>query len=225
IVDMTRDHDLYIIEDAAEAHGAEYKGRKVGSIGDIGCFSFYGNKIITTGEGGMLTTNDEEFAKKAMMLRDHAMSKEKRYWHEYIGFNYRMTNIQAALGVAQLEKIDKMVETKRKNAQSYNSLLNDVGGITLPPEATWAKNVYWMYSVLIEDEFGINRDELMLRLMENEIDSRPFFHPMHTMPPYKSDERLPIAEELSRKGISLPSAVSLKREEIEKIVNIIYGYI
>lgn len=220
ILDIAEDHNLRVIEDAAEAHGAEYKGRKVGGFSDAACFSFYGNKIITTGEGGMIITNSEEIAEKAMMLRDHAMSKEKRYWHPFVGFNYRMTNMQAALGLAQLERIDEIIRIKRDNAKLYNSLLESVRGVSLPPEEGWAKNVYWMYSLLIEDDFGISRDELMIKLRERGIDSRPFFIPLHLQPPYNSNEILPIAEELSRKGINLPSAATLKEEEITYICGV-----
>ncbi len=221
IMDIAREHGLYVIEDAAEAHGAEYKGEKVGSIGEMGCFSFYGNKIITTGEGGMITTNNKEIAEKITMLRDHAMSKDKRYWHDYIGYNYRITNLQAALGLAQLEKIGKILEIKRKNANIYSSLLQGVTGITLPPEEKWAKNVYWMYSVLIEDDYGISRDDLMKKLNEEGIDSRPFFYPMHIMPPYRNAGNFPVAEVLSKKGINLPSSAKLNITEIEKICEII----
>ena len=221
ILELSRKHSIYVIEDAAEAHGAEYKGKKVGSLGDISCFSFYGNKIITTGEGGMLITNDGEIAEKARMLRDHCMSKEKRYWHSSIGYNYRMTNLQAAVGMAQMERIEEFIAIKRRNAQLYNALLAKVPGITLPPEQLWAKNIYWMYSILVEENFGLSHDELMFRFKENGIDSRPFFYPIHTMPPYKSGESYPITEELSRKGINLPSAVTLSIEQIEKICLII----
>lgn len=133
ILDIAEDHDLYVIEDAAEAHGAEYKGKKVGSLGDIGTFSFYGNKLITTGEGGMLVSDNEELIEKARIYRDHGMSPERRYWHPVIGYNYRLTNIQAAIGVAQVEKVDRIIEAKRRNAALYTSLLSDIEGITLPP--------------------------------------------------------------------------------------------
>jgi perosamine synthetase len=222
ILDIARDHNLYVVEDAAEAHGAEYKGKKAGIFGDISCFSFYGNKIITTGEGGMCLTNNEELAEKARMLRDHAMSKEKRYWHEVIGFNYRLTNLQAAVGVAQLEKIGKIIETKRRNAELYSEELKDLEGTGLiisHPEMKWAKCVYWMYCILIEDKLGISRDDLMSELRKNEIDTRPFFYPMHVIPPYKNNKRFQIAEEISRKGINLPSGVSLTEEKIKQIVD------
>jgi len=217
INDIAHDHNLYVIEDAAEAHGAEYKGKKVGSLGDISCFSFFGNKIITTGEGGICLTNNEELAEKMRILRDHGMTPNKRYWYDVIGFNYRMTNLQAAIGVAQIEKLDKFIEKKREIAKIYNSELKDIDGIILPPEMKWAKNVYWMYSILIENKFRINRDELMKKLEEDGIETRPFFYPIHTMPPYKNDENFPVAEKLSKEGINLPASVKLKTESIKKI--------
>lgn len=221
IMKIARKHNIYVIEDAAEAHGAEYKGKKVGSIGDIGCFSFFGNKIITTGEGGMCITNDKELAERMRFLKDHGMSKEKRYWHPEIGFNYRLTNIQAAIGLAQLENIDKIITKKRKNARLYNSLLKNVKGMTLPPEKKWAKNVYWMYSILIEDKFKISRNNLIKKLEKNNIGSRPFFFPINQMPPYKTNVKYHCSEELSKKGINLPSSVNLRRCDIERIVKII----
>jgi len=221
IMKIAKKHHLFVIEDCAEAHGAEYKGKKVGSFGDIGCFSFFGNKIITTGEGGMCITNNKKLASKMDMLRDHGMNKKRAYWHPIIGFNYRMTNLQAAIGVAQLEKIDNIIKIKRKNAQFYNSLLKNVKGITLPPEEKYAKNVYWMYSILIQDDFPISRDKLITKLKEKKIDSRPFFNPVTSMPPYKSNEKFPVAKELSRKGINLPSSANLTKNDIERIASVL----
>jgi len=221
IKDIAQKNNLYIIEDCAEAHGAEYKGKKIGSFSDISCFSFYGNKIITTGEGGMCLTNDKKLEEKMKVLRDHGMSKEKRYWHPIAGFNYRMTNLQAAVGVAQLERINELIEKRRKNAVLYDSLLKNVKGITLQPEEKYAKKVCWMYCVLIEKDFPVSRDQLMSILKENEIDSRPFFYPITVMPPYKSDEKFPVAEDISKKGINLPSSVNLKKEDIERITSVI----
>ncbi len=220
IMDLAKDHSLIVIEDAAEAHGAEYKKKKVGGLGDAGCFSFFGNKIITTGEGGMITTNDEEIMKKAMMLRDHGMSKEKRYWHPQIGYNYRMTNMQGAVGLAQTERIHEYIEIRRKNAELYNNHLGDISGITTPPEMEWAKNVYWMYSILIDK---VPRDEFTAILLDNGIDTRPFFYPMHTQPPYRdqSNEELTVADDLSKRGFSLPSAPTLKEDQIDYICRII----
>ena len=221
IRDIAEDHELYIIEDAAEAHGAEYKGRKVGSFGDISCFSFYGNKIITTGEGGMCLTNDEELAEKMRLLKDHGMSRERKYWHEVVGFNYRMTNLQAAVGVAQLRKLDEFIEKKRQIARWYAEGLRDLaekGFVTLHPEMPWAKCVYWMYSILVEDKYGITRDRLMEKLERNGIETRPFFHPIHKMPPYKSNESLDIAEKLSKKGMNLASGLVSGKADINKVI-------
>jgi perosamine synthetase len=221
IMEIAKRHNLKVVEDAAEAHGAEYKGRKAGSIGDVGCFSFYGNKIITTGEGGMCVTNHKALAERMRFLRDHAMSKTKRYWHPEVGYNYRITNIQAAIGLAQLEKIEEFIEKKRENASYYNSLLNRSKGVILPTEEEYAKNVYWMYSILIENEYGIDRDTLMKRLREKDIDSRPFFYPVHKMPFFEGSQDYPVAEDLSKRGINLPSSVKLRKDQIERIVDII----
>ena len=212
-------HGLHVIEDACEAHGGEYRGAKVGSLGTIGCFSFYGNKIITTGEGGMLVTNDRSIAAQARLLRDHGMSKNKKYWHPQIGFNYRMTNLQAALGVAQMERIERVVVRKRRIARVYSSLLKDVQGITLPTEATWAKHVYWLYTVLIEDRFKISRSKLIQKLAERGIEARPTFYPITSMPPYRNNgnHKFSVAERISKRGLSLPSSPLLKKGRIREI--------
>ena len=222
IMNIAKDYDLYIIEDAAEAHGAEYKGEKVGSFGDISCFSFYGNKIITTGEGGMCLTGNEELAEKMRILRDHGMDPEKRYWHNVIGFNYRMTNVQAAIGVAQLTKISQFIEKKRQIADWYKEELKDLadqGMITLHPEMPWAKCAYWIYSILVEDKLGITRDELIPFLGKKGIETRPFFYPLHVLPPYKAyDDTLNLARSISLKGLNFPSSPTLGKNEIDYIV-------
>ena len=220
ILDIAREYNLSVIEDAAEAHGALYKGKKVGSLGDMGIFSFYGNKIVTTGEGGMIATDNEELAEKMRIFRDHGMDPKRRYWHPVIGYNYRITNIQAALGVAQMERIDQIVEQKRRNAVLFAKGLQNVSGITLPPEATWAKNVYWLYSILVDAEsFGISSRDLRKLLKERGIETRPLFPPVHQQPIYNTGQNLPVCEKLSRCGLSLPSSVNLTGGEIEKIVN------
>jgi len=218
IMSIAKKHNLFVIEDCAEAHGAMFNNKKVGSFGDIACFSFYGNKIMTTGEGGICTTNNKELAQKMQMLKDHGMQPDNRYWHEVIGYNYRMTNIQAAIGLAQLERIEKMIQAKIKVYETYNKFLKDVKGITLAPLSNnQYKGVYWMYSILIEDNFGINRDELMKKLQEKDIDTRRFFYPLHEMPPYKINKEFPISTELSKKGINLPSSTNLSEEQIKFI--------
>lgn len=222
LLDMAKDHGLYVIEDAAESHGAEYKGRKTGGLTDVACFSFYANKIITTGEGGMLVTNSQEMAEKARWLRSLAFGRfGKHFYHEAVGFNYRMSGLQAALGLAQLEQIDKFISIHRNNAKLYNSLLSKIGEkVTLPPEAPWAKSVYWMYSILIQEEFGMSRDSLMKNLELNGIETRTFFYPIHVQPIYAqhyAGEKFPVADELSRKGINLPSGNNLTADEVTYI--------
>lgn len=223
---IAEEHDLFVIEDAAEAHGAEYKGRKAGNLGDAGCFSFYGNKIITTGEGGMIVTDDKEIAEKAKLLRNQAMTNKRRFMHEQLGFNYRLTNIQAAIGLAQTEKADELVKDRIRNAEKYNKLLKKIKGVTLPPKAEWAKNVYWMYSILIEDHFGMDASKVEQELKKKGIETRPFFYPMHLQPVFKGKDEIfpdisgeyPNAENLSRKGINLPSSNELTEDEIKQIV-------
>lgn len=214
ILAIARRHNLYVVEDAAEAHGALYKGRPCGGLGDLSCFSFYGNKVITTGEGGMILTDDPGWYERARFLRDHAMSPTERYYHPEIGFNYRLTNIQAALGLAQVERMDEFVRRKRENAALYAEHLRDIPGLTLAPEAPWAKNVYWMYSVLVGPEFPLSRDALMAALRQRGVDTRPFFRAIHTMPCHKRQETLPVAEDLAARGINLPSSVKLTPEQI-----------
>jgi perosamine synthetase len=228
IMDIANKYDLYVVEDAAEAHGAEYKGKKVGTFGDLSCFSFYANKIITTGEGGMLLTNNKGIYEKAKRLKDMAFTEERRFLHYDVGFNYRMTNMQAAIGLAQLEKINTYVEARRRNAKLYNELLKDIEGIKLPSEKKWAKNVYWMYSILVDEKkFGMSRDALMNTLADEGIDTRPFFVPMHQQPVLRErglfggEESYPIAEELSKNGLNLPSSSSLSKNDIELVSNII----
>ena len=222
IMAIARRHKLFVVEDAAEAHGARYRGRRVGGLGDIGVFSFYANKIITTGEGGIVVTNNKEWADKSAWLRDHGMSKERRYYHPVIGFNYRMTNLQAAVGVAQMERIEEFVALKRQLGVLYNKHLAGIAGITLPPEAPWAENVYWMYSILVDAQaFGCDAAALMAWLRQNQIDSRPFFVPMHENPPHQRPDAYPVSTRLSKQGINLPSAPNLTEATIIRITDAI----
>ncbi|GAG94241.1 unnamed protein product, partial [marine sediment metagenome] len=211
---------IYLIEDCAEAHGAEYKGRMVGSFGNISCFSFFGNKIITTGEGGMCLTDDENLAEKMRILRSHGMSTKRKYWHDVLGFNYRMTNLQAALGVAQTERIDQLVLKKREIAHQYNRALSDIEGVVIAPEMKWAKNVFWMYSILLED-YSQHREQISECLAQEGIETRPFFIPVHMQPPHLTQDKLNVAENLSRRGMNLPSSISLESETVSEIENII----
>jgi perosamine synthetase len=217
VMELAERRGLWVLEDAAEAHGATYRGRPTGSIGTAASFSFYANKIITTGEGGMVTTNDPELARLGRRLRDHAFSDERHFWHKYLGFNYRMTNMQAAVGLAQCERMEEFVRIRRDNAARYTAHLKRIPGLTLPVEKDWARNVFWMYGVVVEDEFGISRDELRRRLARRGIETRTFFIPIHLQPIYYElfrGQRFPVAEELCQRGLYLPSGATLTEAEV-----------
>ena len=214
-------HGLYVVEDCAEAHGARCRDRMVGSFGDMACFSFYANKIITTGEGGMIVTNDLGLAERLRLLRNLGFGKP-RFYHEVAGFNFRMTGYQAAMGSAQLKRIDEIVESKRRVGHAYQRLLGDIPGIVLPREANWAKHVYWMYGIVVEPEFGISRDQLAAVLLQNGIETRTFFCSMNEQPCFRRlegfrDVPTPVANKLWRQGLYLPSSISLPGHVIEGI--------
>ena len=215
IIRLALKHRLHIIEDAAEAHGAKYRGKMVSSLGTIGCFSFYANKIITTGEGGMCLTNNEELANKMKVLRDHGMNPKKRYWHDLIGFNYRMTNLQAAIGLAQLHNIRRIITMRLKVTDHYKHLLEGLD-ITLPPQKEWAETANWIFTILSN-----NKDRIVKELNKAGIDTRPMFYPIHTIPPYARPEKYPVAESLSRRGFSLPSSPALSYTNIHYICEVI----
>lgn len=220
IMVIAKKHGLKVVEDAAEALGAAVRGRLVGTWGDIGVFSFFGNKIITTGEGGMLTTNDAALADTMRILRDHGMSKERRYWHVILGYNYRTTNVQAAIGLAQLERIDQILKRKIQIGRWYGRHLQGIPGITCHRQAPWARNVYWMYCICVQAALaGISRDDLIFRLKEIGIETRPFFVPTHRQPVYSeyADCVLPVTDELSEAGINLPSSVDMTEASVKHI--------
>jgi len=217
LLGLAAERALALVEDAAEAHGARHKGRRVGALGRIGAFSFYGNKIITTGEGGMVVTNDPALAERARFLRDHAMDPERRYYHPEIGFNYRMTNIQAAIGCAQLEQAEAILARRKGIAAAYETGLAGIPGLVRPPALPWAESVHWMYSVLVEPAFGLDRDQVRAGLRARGIDSRPFFVPLHELPPYRTTAPFPVATRLARSGINLPSGTGLEPSEIATI--------
>lgn len=225
INEIARKHGIYVIEDATEALGGEYNGKKLGSLGDIGCFSFNGNKLMTTGAGGMMVTNNVEHGKRAKYLSTQTKTvlENGAFYHEEIGYNFRMPNVLAAMGVAQLEMVPEFIDIKIKNARLYNEMLKDVQGIKLVAERENTKNAYWLYSVLVEESYGMSRDELIKKLNENGIQARPFFMPVHQMPPYVDCKHgnMEITDEVSKKGINLPSSVSLTKDQIEKICSII----
>ena len=217
IMKLARTYRIKVIEDAAEAHGAEYKGKRVGALGDAGCLSFYGNKVITTGEGGMVLTNAAETDERIRFLRDHSMHKQRRYYHPEIGYNYRMTNMQAAVGCAQMKRLAGVVSAKRRIAKMYSRRLLQVEGVGLPPEKPWAKNIYWLYTIVLDRPFGLTSAELSRRLASDGIDTRPVFVPMHLLPMYPSRKKLPISEKISQNALSLPSSPNLTEDDIDYI--------
>lgn len=222
LLEIAARHGLAVIEDCAESHGATVRGRMTGALGDMGCFSFYANKIITTGEGGMVTTSDDRLAEQLRLLRNLAFGRP-RFLHEQAGFNFRMTGYQAAMGRVQLRKIEFIIEQKRRVAHSYTSLLADVAGVRTPVELDWARNVYWMYAIEVCDEFPLTRDELSASLAESGIESRTFFCPMSMQPflqrqPGFRPVPCPVAERLWETGLYLPSAITLSDEEILTVV-------
>jgi perosamine synthetase len=226
---LAEEYDLLLIEDAAEAHGALYypggdpkKARFCGTMGKIGCFSFYANKILTTGEGGMVVTDDDALADRARRLKDLAHAPGRRFLHTELAYNYRMTNVQAAIGLAQLEEIDRFIALKQKMAASYRRGLAGIPGLTLPEEKAWARSVYWMYAVVVEDAFGMSRDALAAALKQAGVDTRTFFIPVHRQPLYTKDKdyrgvRCPISDELGEKGFYLPSGLALTAAQIKAV--------
>lgn len=217
---IARKNNLYIIEDCAEAHGAEWKNRKVGSFGIISCFSFFGNKVITTGEGGMCITDSIELNEKMRILRDHGMSRKKKYYHEVIGFNYRMTNLQAAIGTAQLERIEEILDWRRKLEENYREIFKDVNGIIMQKNTlSGRKKIAWLVSVLVDEN---KRDTILKKLLENEIDVRAFFIPLSEMKIYQRfAQNCRKSKQISKMGLNLPTTYKMDLSEIKKIKNII----
>ena len=218
IMEIAKKHKLLVIEDCAESLGSYYNGQPVGVFGDAATFSFYGNKTITTGEGGMIVFKDAEIAERAAMLRDHGMNKTKRYWHEEVGYNYRLTNIQAAIGVAQFERLDEFVTAKRQIAKTYNETLSKASEyFEIPSENNGTVNSYWLYTCIVKSSAPFNREDLSNYLNKKGIETRPVFYPMHVMPPYANFgkvEDLANSQYISDCGISLPSSVNLSKLEV-----------
>ncbi|MFP4123608.1 DegT/DnrJ/EryC1/StrS family aminotransferase [Coleofasciculus sp.] len=220
---LAQKYKLLVIEDAAEMHGQTYKGKPCGSLGDISTFSFYPNKHITTGEGGMIVTDDDNLAQRCRSLRNLCFQPQQRFVHEDLGWNLRMTNLQAAVGLAQLERLDEFVSRKRQMGQGYTELLGNVAGLELPlPRTDYAENIYWVYGVVLTDEVSFDATEAMKRLREHKIGSRPFFWPMHEQPVFHKmglfkGESYPVAERLARRGFYIPSGMALTPEQIERV--------
>ncbi len=219
ILAMAKKHNLFVVEDAAEAHGALYKGRMAGSLGDCATFSFYGNKIITTGEGGMITTNDATMRDTMVTLRGQGVDKQRRYWFPVVGYNYRLTNIQAAIGLAQLEQIERHQQHRMKIVELYRAALAPLAGVmTIPLQEAWAHHAFWGYSIVLKPESRMNADELMRALNDDNIETRPVFIPVHTMPPYfKEGESHPVAEHLGRNGVTIPMHGMLTEDDVQYI--------
>ncbi|MBK9983470.1 MAG: DegT/DnrJ/EryC1/StrS family aminotransferase [Saprospiraceae bacterium] len=225
ILKIASEHDLLVIEDAAEAHGAKAFGKTVGSFGKCATFSFYGNKIITTGEGGMITTNDQVLDKRLRHLRDHAMLKEKRYWHDTLGFNYRMTNLQAALGCAQLERVGFLLSRRNEILRTYEKHLAGVKRLSLNKHADWAEPSCWLVCMEIQGASEKERDEFMIHLNQAGIDSRPYFFPMSFMPYINMPVDTPVTFEKYKIGLNLPTYIDLSEEEIEYVCSVIKKYL
>ena len=220
---IAKRHNLYIIEDAAEAHGAMIGNKKVGSFGDISTFSFYGNKVITTGEGGMIVTNNKSCFNKMKILRDHGMSITKKFWHDQIGYNYRLTNLQAAIGLGQLENIEKILNRKKEIFELYKNGLSVLDNIKFNSKVEGETNVYWLVFIRLLKENTCKRDDLISFLEKNNIESRPFFYPISDMPMYGNAKTL-ISHKTSDEGICLPSHYNLKDEEIYYVIKMIIKF-
>jgi len=228
VIRVAQKHGLAVIEDAAEAHGAKYLSardtatpawRTCGSFGTLSCFSFYANKLVTTGEGGMVLTDDPRLAEKARSLRNLCFRSDRRFYHEELGFNFRLTNMQAALGLAQLERIEEIIARKRWMGQEYNRRLAGVNGLQLPVEESWAQNVYWMYGVVLSEQTGMDASVFARRLKDRGVETRPFFLGLHEQPVFNRKElflqdRYPVAERVARQGLYLPSGLALTEEQI-----------
>jgi perosamine synthetase len=215
--EIARRHNLFVVEDAAEAHGAEYRGRRVGALADVSCFSFYGNKIIATGEGGMVATDDAALARRVAQLRGQGYDPGRRYWFPVVGYNYRMMNLPAAIGLAQLEQADWHLGRRREVASWYEARLGGVPGISWQGEQEWARHARWLFTVTLADDLAAGRDEVMSQLALRGVETRPVFYPMHVLPPYREStagETYPVADRLARRGMSLPTWAGLSPDDV-----------
>jgi perosamine synthetase len=222
VLDLAAEYGLQVIEDAAEAHGALYRGQRIGSFGSMSCFSFYANKLITTGEGGMLLVDDDRLAERARRLRNLGFQPGRRFVHNELGYNFRLTNLQAALGVAQVERIEEIVARKRAMGRAYTERLSRLGGLELQVEQKASRSVYWMYGLLVRETTGLDAAELGRRLAERGIETRPFFLGMHEQPVLRKrglfrNQSYPVSERLARQGLYLPSGLGLEEAQIDCI--------
>jgi perosamine synthetase len=231
LLELSETHGLAVLEDAAEAHGAEYlisrddvdrEWKRCGGFGDVSCFSFYANKIVTTGEGGMVLTDDDRVADRLRSLRNLCLDSDRRFLHDELGFNFRLTNLQAAVGVAQIERIAPIVKRKREVAARYTHRLRHLQALQLPVEEPWARSVYWMYGVVMDEATGLDAAVMAQRLRAEGVETRPFFVGMHEQPVFRrgglfADESYPVAERLARQGLYLPSGVALTDAQIDLV--------
>lgn len=218
VTEIAERNGLFVLEDAAEAHGAEYRGQRVGGLGDAAIFSFFGNKIVTTGEGGMVTTNDGALAKRLRLYRGQGMDPDSRYWHPVVGYNYRMTNIQAAIGLAQMETIEVALAERQRLAAWYNEALAPLQNrINLPELSNLVRHSFWMYNIFLKSGGRRHRDAVMQAMEKAGIETRPVFHPLHTMPPYYEKATYPVADEWAQRGINLPTHLHLTYSDVQRI--------
>ncbi len=220
VLAIARRHGLFVVEDAAEAHGALYKGKRVGGIGDIATFSFFGNKVLTTGEGGMVVTNDERIARMVHLLKEQGMDPARRYWHPVIGYNYRMTNITAAIGLAQMEKSAWHLERRREVGAGYRDKLGNVAELVLQVEEKWVQHVYQLFTVVLAENVPVSRDAVIANLLSRGVEGRPVVFPLHTLPAYAESCRestFPVAERVASRGINLPTFAGLTDADINYV--------
>lgn len=227
IMDIARKHNLYVIEDAAEGLGSEYKGRRCGSIGDIGVFSFHGTKVMTTGEGGMLVTNNKQLYDEALVFNDHGRSQKnpKMFWMEKIGYKYKMSNLQAALGLAQVERMEELVERKREIFFNYKQLLAGVQDIELNSEPIETKNSFWMPTIVLGASYEIDREDLFSYLHENLVDYRPFFYPLSSLPMFQEKKDNRVSYSVSKNAFHLPTFHDMTIEDQKRVVNLVKEYL
>lgn len=217
ILTVAKKHNLFVIEDAAEAIGAKYYGKKAGSFGDFSAFSFHGTKALTTGEGGMLLTNSESLYKRAYFLGNLAKSSTKAFWVQEVGYKYLMSDLQASLGLAQLSRINDLVSKKTRVFKLYEERLGNINGLTLNSQEKNTVNSYWMVTVILDKKFGLEKEEIMRKLNEKNIDPRPFFYPLSSMPPFKTKVNNPVAYDISERGINLPCGHNITDEEVNDV--------
>jgi perosamine synthetase len=222
LLELAERYDLQVVEDAAEAHGAEYRGRRIGSFGTSSCFSFYANKLLTTGEGGMLMVDDDHLAERARRMSNLGFQPGRRFLHAELGFNFRLTNMQAALGLAQVDRMDEIVARKRRMGQAYTERLSEVAGLELQVQQPWARSVYWMFGIVLSEQTGLDAEQFAARLKTRGVETRPFFLGMHEQPVLRDQglfegESYPVAERIARQGLYLPSGLGLVDAQIDQV--------